>query len=440
MIPRATLWAFMRDNTCNDVSLYGRDALLPGTVGDDPGDVRKMNIAYDFGVDPHAMAWTMWKKTPSGYFYHYRIYSNGVDDATRKLLSAVEKYHEPVFAAVLDGTHWVLVVGYDSDYRAYPGDPGTIYRIRIANPLDGSIRWYPYTSTDPNDLPWKTYWFTPYTNDTIDPEPTTGWYITPPDHWHNHWVTVQRDDYSNPNADWAMNGSGSPIAHQPLTFLPDIHNGDGWSSQIVVRNNSSSTAYVTITYYDDSGHPVDTEISTSINANGSLTVSPPGSFNGSAAIAATQDIRAVVINDNGSDSAAYEGIPATPSVSGIGTGTSVYIPVNFYNYYGWYTTIYVMNAGTGGTTAYAYLYNNNGEQITSSSVSLNPNSRATLSFNNLSIGSVRLNAAQSLAVVVSHDYPGTPDSTLEYPGAVSGGMASYIPSLFKSYYGWTSSY
>ncbi|MFB0534375.1 MAG: hypothetical protein ACETWR_05275 [Anaerolineae bacterium] len=24
------------------------------------GEVRELNIAYDFGTDPHALAWTMW--------------------------------------------------------------------------------------------------------------------------------------------------------------------------------------------------------------------------------------------------------------------------------------------------------------------------------------------------------------------------------------------
>jgi hypothetical protein len=231
------------------------------------------------------------------------------------------------------------------------------------------------------------------------------------------------------------------MAHHPLTFLPDIHNGSGWSSQIIIGNNSDYIANVTITYYDVDGDAVGTKTLTSILTNGSLSVSPPSNFIGSAVIAADQDVRAVVINYNGDDSSAYEGIPFTPSISGIGTGSAVYIPVNFYNYYGWYTSIYVMNAGTSSTTAYAYLYNDNGTQIASSYTNIDPNERTTFSFSNLTIGSVRLSASQPLAVVISHDYSGYQSGkTLEYPGAVSGGTASFIPSLFKSYYGWTSSY
>lgn len=442
-IPQATLWAYMRDNTCKDVDVYGRDAALPGTVGNGHEHVRKMNIAYDFGADPHAMAWTMWMKTPGGHYYHYRIYNNTVGDATRKLLYAVERYDEPQVAAVWHGSHWVLVVGYDSVYPAYPsGNPGTIYRIRIANPWDGTIRWYPYTSNNPNDYPWITYWFTRYTNSDDDPDPSTGWYIPSPAHWYNHWVTIQRDEYNTPNPDWAMDGNGVPMAHQPLTFLPDIHNGSGWSSQIIIGNNGGSPANVTITYYDVNGDAVGTETSISINTNGSLSVLPPSSFIGSAVIAASQDIRAIVKNYNGYDSAAYEGIPSTPSNSGIGIGNAVYIPVNFYDYYDWYTSIYVTNAGTSATTVFAFLYDDDGNNITNSFVFLNPNARTTIEFSDIDHGSVLLITGQPLAVVISHDYSGSQTGkTLEYPGAVrDDGTTSYIPSLFKDYSGWTSSY
>lgn len=60
IIPKATLWAKMRDNTCYELG-WGRDIALAGTIGDGFNEVRKLNIAYDFGVDPHAMAWMMWR-------------------------------------------------------------------------------------------------------------------------------------------------------------------------------------------------------------------------------------------------------------------------------------------------------------------------------------------------------------------------------------------
>lgn len=82
MYTQQELWDYMKNNTCYDVG-KGRDAALPGVVGDGNADVRKLNIAYDFGVDPHAIAWTMWNKAPFRYYYHYWAYDN-VNDATRR--------------------------------------------------------------------------------------------------------------------------------------------------------------------------------------------------------------------------------------------------------------------------------------------------------------------------------------------------------------------
>jgi hypothetical protein len=195
-IPQAELWAYMRDLTCSQ--LGGSDTYLTGKpVGDGHENVRKLNLSYDFGADPHALAWTMWVKTPSGYYYHYYIYTIDLYDATSELLFTLERYHEPVLAAVWSGSHWVLVTGYKSQYPAYPsGAPGIIYEVKIANPSNGAVYWYTYSD-------WAAFWFTQYT-DTRDPDPATGCNVPPPDHWRNHWVTVERDSLNNFTADWAI--------------------------------------------------------------------------------------------------------------------------------------------------------------------------------------------------------------------------------------------
>lgn len=116
----------------------------------------------------------------------------------------LERFHEPVMVAVWHGSHWVLVTGYRSDFKAYPSSPGTIYEIKIANPWDGSINWYPYSGSSDS---WIDYWFTEYTN-MNDPDPATGWYIPPPDHWYNHYVTIERDGFLDlPDYGFSINGS-----------------------------------------------------------------------------------------------------------------------------------------------------------------------------------------------------------------------------------------
>jgi hypothetical protein len=217
IIPKATLWAYMRDNTCKDIS-SGRDNALPGTVGDGNTDVRKMNIAYDFGVDPHAMAWTMYTHMGLNHFYHYWIYYSDVYQATSHLLGTLERYHEPVIVAAWYGSHWIVITGYKSVAPAYPGSPNTIYQLRIADPETGIKDWYNYNSG--SGFLWTTYWFTPYTN-TSDPDPATGWYVPPPAHWYNHFVTIERDPHGEKNPDFGMSIQGF-ISPNLRNFLPAL--------------------------------------------------------------------------------------------------------------------------------------------------------------------------------------------------------------------------
>lgn len=212
----------MRDNTCKDIG-PGRDNFLQGNIGDGINDVRKLNIAYDAGVDPHAMAWTMWVSTGPNHFYHYWVYRNGVDNATRWLLYTVERYHEPVIVAVQGGSHWILVIGYNSDYPAYPGPPGNITQIRIADPFYGTKQWFPYQGGI-GEKAWVDYWFTPYTSPYV-PDPATGWYVPPPDHWRSYWVTIERDEKSYAYPDIGMSMDGDIPPHYRI-YAPVITSGD----------------------------------------------------------------------------------------------------------------------------------------------------------------------------------------------------------------------
>lgn len=79
-----TLWAYARDHTCNDIvakGVRGNDAALPGEVGDGWRQVRKLNIAYDFGLDPHVIAWMLWKYGPD-YYLDFR--TSSLSDLTDK--------------------------------------------------------------------------------------------------------------------------------------------------------------------------------------------------------------------------------------------------------------------------------------------------------------------------------------------------------------------
>jgi hypothetical protein len=207
LISQTTIWNFMKGIQCQNIG--GTDLGLPGTIGDYNPDIRRMNIAYDSGSDPHALAWSVWywRGYPSNWInhYHYWIYNNAYD-ATDHLLSSINTYHEPVMVAALHGYHWVLVTNYDADSQ-YPIQG--IHYIQIYNPSSGGHSNIPYSD-------WINYWFTTY-NDPGDPDPSVGPYQPPPNHWVGNYVSVERDPYPE-NPDYAMTLNGK--IYRPVIYLP----------------------------------------------------------------------------------------------------------------------------------------------------------------------------------------------------------------------------
>jgi murein DD-endopeptidase MepM/ murein hydrolase activator NlpD len=222
-----------------------------------------------------------------------------------------------------------------------------------------------------------------------------------------------------------------------IVHLPDVRNSGGWTSLIVIRNNSTSSAQAGISYYNTSGDQVDYQVAT-IASNGTATHTPSSGFTGSAVVVASEDVSVVVANDNGSEAYAYLGIPSTPSTSGLGTGTEVYIPGYLHNYYGYSSTVYVQNTGAAATTIHAYFYNDSGSQVDHRTANVNASGQTTFSLSGAAIGSVRLTAGQPVAAVVFYDHPDL--DTMAYSGISGPGTTGYLPVLFKNYYSWYSSY
>ena len=147
------------------------------------------------------------------------------------------------------GSHWVLVIGYEADRKATdPAGPGTIHQIRYADPLihgpvcDG-YDWIPYDGSDS----WTSR-FTPYTHPN-DPDPETGWYGYYPrnagHHWHNHFVTIERDSRSDLSPDWGMR-FGGPLSPYPwrAEYLSHatpttMEKGKTYTVRVTLRNTGS---------------------------------------------------------------------------------------------------------------------------------------------------------------------------------------------------------
>ena len=248
------------------------------------------------------------------------------------------------------------------------------------------------------------------------------------------WVNL--DDYTTePKYSHWVAADGMKFSAS-VVYLPNVRNSGGWTSSIVIRNNSTSSAQVGINYYDTGGGPVYYQ-TTTIAANGSQTKTAPYYLDGSAVVVASEDVSVVVVNDNNSEAYAYTGIPSGSSVSGVSVGTEVFVPCNLYNYYGWFTTLYVQNTGAAATTIHAYFYDDSGIEVDHDTATVNANGRASFSLTGAAIGSAKVTATQPLAVVVRQDLAG---QVLAYPGISSAGTTAYFPALLKDYYGWYSAY
>jgi len=210
----------------------------------------KMNVSYDFGGDPLALAWIMFGNAPG--WYNDFIYDTA-EKGTKGVAAAVAYYHEPAAVAVYNGTHLVLFKGVN----AY-SDPSTDPNVQIDKVLYyDSLDWYwgpDYTRPEQKvpsntwkNLIWGIYGYNySYETGGPDPDPSVGGYrsynhangsrVPSRYFWSGKYVTVQWEDTSwvnrRRNPDWAYKGSqfqGQVIPWFDYSiYLPSIQkNQDG---------------------------------------------------------------------------------------------------------------------------------------------------------------------------------------------------------------------
>jgi hypothetical protein len=452
---QSSLWDIMRDFTSSHFFAKGSrgvGAALPGEVGDEGSKVRRLNIAYDFGVDPSALTWMM--QYYGHDYYHYAVYRDGLYHATRWLLWTVEHYQEPIVAAVLHGSHYVLVIGYEAERSAIdPDGPGEISRVRYADPLFGpgenAYKWRPWDSIWPWVDTWEEY-FTEYTAPD-DPDPSTGWYVPPPDLWQGARVTVERDehpDHVNYSPDWAVDGDTWQIMdHHDATYLPDIKaNWGGWSSTITIRNNGSSDAGASVISYDSGGYGSGTSMRTTrdnslIRGGGTWELNTSAvvdSFFGSAVVYASEDVSVVLESSSSIADTSYAGNSAPAA--------SAYLPtlVVRSDRQAW---VYLQNASPTSTNVTLRFYNRDGDLVHTRYETISANSRAAFHLNTISAvfngfaqtsgcGSLFAETTNGTSIVASTqiDYP---YAAYAYGGPSAGDMVLWTPGVFRRISGGT---
>jgi hypothetical protein len=257
------------------------------------------------------------------------------------------------------------------------------------------------------------------------------------------WFSTQYSSWPWPTQDVTVNVTQAP----GLVFLPDVRNSPGdWTWSIVVRNNSASdTAYVAVTYFDNSGGIVDDDTAT-IPANGSEVIAPPLGVR-SAVVVASRNVSVVARNTHSGALSIYNGIRASGGSPGWEqVGTTLYVPVAKNDWYDRYSKIRVLNAGSANTTVYAYFYERDTGDYEGYLRVLNlaPNARHTFQAQDKCPGenycSVRLwsSDGQPLAAVV-HEYASGNSNPTTHNVFAAAATTNYAPLYKNQYYGQTGS-
>lgn len=234
-----------------------------------------------------------------------------------------------------------------------------------------------------------------------------------------------------------------------LTYLPKVHSSTtpgSWKSYLEIRNLSAAeSARVSVNWYQPNGLRYRYD-NYNIPARGRRTVDVPNGFDGAAVVVSDQDVAVVLRYERDNIVAAYTGVSEANVGTGWGQpGVDVYVPlVMWLPWDTWRTYLYVQNTGNGQATFSITYYDKAGNRrndcsLTNQTLAVNAstyyqqNGCGTGFF-----GSARIVSDQPLAVVVleqENTYGGSMYNAFSY-----GDTTIHLPSLMRTWYGWTSSF
>lgn len=137
------------------------------------------------------------------------------------------------------------------------------------------------------------------------------------------------------------------------TYLPDVRNSGGWTSNISIRNDGALGRPVQVTFVNNTGSTHSTQFySTGGNLAGNAVwdVTPPSGFWGSAVIDGNEDLSVVVVHERSSPN-------VVATYTGIGTGDSdIHVPLLHRNHSGWNSDLFIQNVSGKNVEVDAWLY------------------------------------------------------------------------------------
>lgn len=230
------------------------------------------------------------------------------------------------------------------------------------------------------------------------------------------------------------------------------------NSSFIVQNLGTSTATVSITFYDESGasstpSPLNAGKSNpfSLAAGESFEVyvpGIPGLADGRYSVVISSNVEGVVAIANliGDESGTtfYNG-----SYSGVSAGsTTVYLPAVVHEYYNWNSLISVQNAGSAATDIQVQ-YKSGSSTYTHTATNVpagaavhfdletSPPSGMPSGFSGSAI--VTATGSNPQPLVVTDNQTADGGFTQSYNGFSSGATTFYAPALYDGYYGWVAS-
>ena len=240
-----------------------------------------------------------------------------------------------------------------------------------------------------------------------------------------------------------------------------------WQSAILIQNVGTGNADVTVDFYDKDGAIKESYTANALGANKSVTIlvfnNPQSDGNTtccdlasgqySAVVSSTQPVVASVQTSSVASATAPWSAFAYEGVSAQNTGTTLYFPGNYKNYFSFFSEIVLQNAGSADTTASVEFFNQAGTKLGSTvnlgTIGLNRAVTFAMSdaiFNALPSGNtngifgakVTSTGNVPLAGIVNIWATNPTNKTASYNAFTTGTTTLYAPSLSNNYYGFAS--
>lgn len=249
-------------------------------------------------------------------------------------------------------------------------------------------------------------------------------------------------------------GGKQAFAQRDTTAAPGV-----WSSAILIQNTGTGDADVTVDFYNNAGVLVKTYTPSALSAGRSVTIFVPvdvadltaGQY--SAVVSSSQPVVASVQTSSVSQSAqpwtafAYEGVSAA------NTGTRLFFPGNYRNYFSFNSELVIQNAGDADTTLTAQFFNAAGTSLgtvnlgtlarntaKTYAMSTDPLFAALPSGNTGGIFGAVVTSSGGVPVAgIANIWRTTPTNmTASYNGFTTGSTSLYAPSLTNNFFGFAS--